>query len=637
MPLSPIQPVPWTRVTIDGGFWGQKWELNRTVTLPLEFEQCERTGALTAYQWDENNLPEREWRIWVGDIAKWLEAASYTLGVVRDDKLAALARTAADHIIKGQKPDGYLYANPIAPDQRWTNLQEKHELYDVGHVMESAAAYHHATGDTSLLDALCRCADLLDAKFGPEPGKSKGYDGHQEVELALVSLYRASGEKRYLNLAKHFLDERGRQPFYFDLEREEWKRLGIKGHGWGVKGEYTQAHKPVREQEDAVGHSVRAMYMYCGMADVGVETGDETLIDACRTLWRSTVRKRMYVTGGIGSTGQGEAFTFDYDLPNETAYAETCAAIGLVLFAHRMLAVEADSEYADVMERALYNGVLSGIGLDGKRFFYANHLTVFPQPDSAKRSDAVALTRQEWFGCACCPPNIARLIAGIGRHIYAQRGDTAFVHLYAQTSASLEIAGRRVKLSQETQYPWREKVLLRVEPESETAFTLALRLPGWCRKPSIKINGKTVNSRTMTKKGYAHLRRKWNPGDVVELTLPMPAERVEAHPNVRMDCNKVALQRGPVVYCIEQADNGVNLADLRLPRASKLTAQYKPGFLGGCVVLRGRAERRENNGWTNRLYNHDRTKRKAVTLTAVPYHLWANRKPGEMLVWMNAD
>lgn len=629
------RPVSWNRVEIRGGFWGRLWGMNHAVTLPLEYEQNEKAGALTCYEWDEDSLPDKPWKIWVGDIAKWLEAASYTLGVRRDDKLAALARTVVDHIIKGQKPDGYLYANPLRREQRWVNLQEWHELYDVGHVIEAAVAYHHATGDRTLLDALCRCADLIDANFGTEPGKRRGYDGHQEIELALVSLYRATGEKRYLNLARFFIEERGSKPAYFELEKKEWERLGIKSFGWINNHEYLQAHKPVREQHDAVGHAVRGMYMYCAMADIAVETDDATLADACRRIWKSAVHKRMYVTGGIGSTAVGEAFTFDYDLPNETAYAETCAAIGLVLFAHRMLSVEPSAEYADVMERALYNGVLSGISLDGKRFFYANHLTVFPNPETSKRADFVSLSRREWFGCACCPPNIARLIAGIGRFIYATRGDTAFVHLYADTSVALEINGTPVQVTQETQYPWHEKVLLSVEPVQPATFTLALRLPGWCRKPAVKVNGKAIKLAPITRKGYAHIRRAWSPGDRVELTLPMPVERVEANPGVRMDCNKVTLQRGPVVYCLEQADNGENLADIYLPRSSKLTATFNAKLLGGCVVIRGKAQRRDNKDWKNRLYRHDASKRKTVSLTAVPYHLWSNRAAGEMAVWVH--
>jgi len=636
-----ISPVSWVNVDVRGAFWRRRMETNRAVTLPLEYEMNRKTGALKAYQWDWNpGRAQRPWRIWVGDVPKWIEAASYALGTRPDERLARMAERAVRALLKGQKEDGYLHANPMAPEARWTNLRDLHELYDVGHAIEAAIAYHQATGKRQLLDAMCRCADQVDATFGAGDGKKRGYDGHPEVELALVKLYRTTGQRRYLDLAKFFVDERGRRPFYFDLEArargEEPDRSRVRDWKPGQPYAAFQAHLPVREQKEAVGHAVRAMYLYSGMADVALETGDAALLEACRRLWRSATRRRMYVIGGVGSTARGEALTADFDLPNETGYAETCANIALVFFAHRMLQIEADAEYADVMERALYNGVLSGISLDGRRFFYANHLTVYPKTLDVA-SGHVACTRQQWFGCACCPPNIARLIASLGQYVCSTSPGGLYVHLYVGGSAVAEVSGRNVTIEQDTHYPWGEDVRITVEPESPLRFTLALRLPGWCRAARIKLNGKALRAGPITRKGYAHIRRVWEPGDRVDLTLPMPVERIEAHPSVRMDCGKVALQRGPIVYCLEEADNGPGLADILLPHSSKLTAEYRPRLLGGVVTISGKARRRDPAGWGRKLYRHVRSKTKTVDILAVPYCVWGNRKPGEMLVWIRSD
>ena len=632
-----LSPVPWTQVDIADRFWRPRRETNRTVTLPLEYEINEKNGVLDAYVWDwwdpaQGNPP---WRIWVGDISKWIEAACYSLGTHPDAELEALVDHAVACMLQGQKEDGYLYANPLPRAWRFANLQELHELYDMGHGMEAAVARLQATGKRDMLDAMCRYADLLGATFGRGEGKISGYDGHPEVELALVKLYRATREPRYLQLAKFFVDERGQEPLYFKREMETIERDGIFQMGWYNRNwDYRacQAHQPLREQQEAFGHSVRALYLYSGAADVAVETGDAELLETCRRLWRSVTHRRMYVTGGVGSTPNGEAFTFDYDLPNENGYAETCANIALVFFAHRMLQVEADGEYADVMERALYNGVMSGIGLDGKSFFYANHHTVYPRPGGA--SDHLATARQGWFGCACCPPNIARLISSLGGYIYSTTQDSLFVHLYIGGKASCDVGGRPVTISQRTDYPWKEKVEVTVDPEKPCDFTLALRIPGWCRGVKLRVNGKAVKVKEITEKGYARITREWAPGDRVELILPMPVERIEANPRVRMGCGKVALQRGPVVYCLEEIDNGKELADLILPRDAELTAEFRPRLLGGTVVIRGRARRRSAAGWDDRIYRAGQSKVKEVDILAVPYALWANRKPGEMLIWI---
>ena len=632
-----LQPVPWTWVEIADRCWQPRRETNRTVTLQLEYEINRKNGVLDAYVWDwwdpaQGNPP---WRIWVGDISKWIEAACYSLGTHPDDGLAALVDHAVGCVLKGQKEDGYLYSNPLPREWRFANLQELHELYDIGHAMEAAVARFQATGKRDMLDAMCRYADLLDATFGRGDGKMPGYDGHPEVELALVKLYRATGECRYLALAKFFVDERGREPLYFKREMEAIERDGVFHMGWYNRNwdyRYCQAHQPLREQQEAFGHAVRALYLYSGAADVAMETGDTELLDTCRRLWRSVTHRRMYVTGGVGSTPNGEAFTFDYDLPNENGYAETCANIALVFFAHRMLQIEADGEYADVMERALYNGVMSGIGLDGKSFFYANHHIAYPRPGGG--DGHLATARQGWFGCACCPPNIARLISSLGGYIYSTAPEGLFVHLYIGGSAACRVAGTAVKITQQTDYPWKEKVAISVSPETPCTFTLALRIPGWCRGARLRVNGKAVSLKDIVKKGYARLTREWASDDTVELTLPMPVERIEANPRVRMDCGKVALQRGPVVYCLEEADNGAELADILLPRDTELTAEYRPRLLGGAVVIRGKALRRSTADWDDRLYRAGRSKAKEVDILAVPYALWANRKSGEMMVWI---
>ncbi|MFB3892520.1 MAG: glycoside hydrolase family 127 protein [Phycisphaerae bacterium] len=637
--LGRLRPIEWLKVKVADTFWLPRMETNRKVTLPLEYRINRREGTLAAYKWDWPDPAKGAppWRIWVGDLGKWIEASSYSLGVRPDGRLEKLVAGAIRAILAGQKDDGYIYPNPLPREWRWANLQENHEFYEVGHDIEAAVAHWRATGSRRLLDAMCRCADLLCANFGRGRGKKRGYDGHPEIELALVKLYRATGRKRYLDLAKFLIDQRGRRPHYFDMERRDARKNGVPLRGWFKARNYDnlQAHKPLREQTEAVGHAVRAMYLYSGAADVAAETGDAGLLAACRRLWRSATRRRMYVIGGVGSTSSGEAFARDYDLPNETAYAETCANIALVFFAHRMLQIEADGQYADVMERALYNGVLSGVSLDGRRFFYANHLTAFPQRrQGSEFAGQTAAARQKWFGCACCPPNIARLIASIGQYVYSTAANALFVHLYIGGSAQVEIAGRKLAITQKTEYPWKEKVRLKVDPDAQARFALALRVPAWCRSATLKVNATPINIRRIIRKGYAYLNRVWSRGDAVELTLPMPVERVEAHPAVRMDCGKVALQRGPIVYCLEEIDNGPRLADIALPRRARLAVRFDRK-LGGAAVITGRAFRRDMKGWGDELYRpQPASKRVAVNFKAVPYCLWDNRGAGEMLVWI---
>jgi DUF1680 family protein len=640
-PLPSLEPLPLQQVVIEDAFWTPRVETNRMVTLPTEYEQCRVTGRIDAWRLDWTpGAPNPPHHFWDSDVAKWIEAAGYSLATHPDPALEARVDAVIERIAAAQQPDGYLniHFTVVEPENRWRNLRDMHELYCAGHLMEAAVAYYQGTGKRVLLDVLCRYADYITSVFGPGPGQKRGYPGHEEIELALVKLYRVTGERRYLDLAAFFIDARGTQPHYYDLEARE---RGEDPAAWRLgRYDYNQSHLPVREQTTAEGHAVRAMYLYSGMADVAAETGDETLVAACRRLWENVTTRRMYITGGIGSTATGERFTYDYDLPNDLAYAETCAAIGLVFWAHRMVQLEADARYADVMERALYNGVLSGISLDGKRFFYANPLEVDPVAMERRsdlfRSTVVTPTRQEWFGCACCPPNIARLLASLGAYAYAVDASarTAYVHLYLGGRASLSLGGTPVTLEQATRYPWEGEVQLTVDTEGAVPFTLALRIPAWCRQATLAVNGQPLEVASLLQRGYARIERVWRRGDVVTLQLPMPVERIEAHPAVHENAGRVALQRGPVVYCLEEADNGPHLGDVVVPRSAPLEATYVPDLLGGVVVLRGQGWRRDAARWGSALYRPVGAPTRAMTVTAIPYYAWANRAPGEMLVWL---
>ncbi|MFP4661346.1 MAG: glycoside hydrolase family 127 protein [Halanaerobiales bacterium] len=643
-----IKAVPLKNVKVDGGLLGSKNNLVRKEVIP--------------YQWmalndeipdaDPSNAIEN-FRIAAGeskgefigmvfqdsDVAKWLEAVAYQLTTNPDKELEALADSVIELIEKAQEDDGYLntYFSIEAPEKKWTNLAEAHELYCAGHMMEAAVAYYLATGKRKLLNVMIRFADLIDSLFGTGDNQMKGYPGHQEIELALIKLYNVTGVEKYKELARYFIDERGQEPNYFQLEYDKRGKTSY----WNDKGDiapwdYFQAHKPVREQEVAIGHAVRAMYMYSGMADVARETGDKELIEACQRLWDNSTKKQMYLTGGVGSSGHLESFTFDYDLPNDTAYTETCAAIALVFFAQRMFHLDPKGEYIDVLEKALYNGVLSGISEDGQKFFYVNPLEVLPEL-CEKRNDHkhVKPTRQKWFGCACCPPNIARLLASIGEYIYSYSDDEIFVNLYADSSADIGLNNNNIKLEQSTNYPWDGNINLTVSTDSNVQFTLALRIPGWCKNSVLKVNGEETNIDDMLDNGYLYIQRNWSDGDQVELVLSMPVEKVYSNPKIRENIGKVAIQRGPVVYCLEEVDNGKNLPAIYLPQYADLEAQYKADLLGGVIIVKGQAMKLDEESWQDNLYTTDGHKLKAHEIIAIPYYAWDNRETGEMLVWLN--
>jgi len=634
--LCKLQPVPLPRARITGGFWGERMEVNRTATIPAVYEHLKKTGRIDAFKlrW-RPGMPDKPHVFWDSDVAKWVEAAAYSLIAHPEPGLRRRMDHVARLIAGAQQPDGYLntHFTVVEPERRWTSLRDAHELYCAGHIIEAAVAHHLATRKPTLLDAARRCADYIGCVFGRGKGKLRGYPGHEEIELALVKLYRATGEERYLRLSEYFLNERGRRPHYFNREakaRGEDPRADRAG-----TYDYCQAHLPVREQKTAEGHAVRAMYLYCAMADLAAETGDRTLLAACKRLWRNLTERRMYVTGGVGSSSHGERFTCDYDLPNEAAYAETCAAIGLVFWAHRMLQLTADGRYADVMERALYNGVLSGVSLDGKRFFYTNPLALHPQ--FARFAQPHVLTqRADWFGCACCPPNITRLIASLPQYVWSEGRDAVHVHLFAEGTAEAHVRNQTVTISQATDYPWDGRVRIGVRPERAAKFTLAVRIPGWCRNARLAINGEAVPLEPIVASGYARIRRLWHPDDTLALDMPMPVERVHAHPKVGSCAGRVALQRGPVVYCLEEADNGGDLNDVVLPPDAPLRAAHEANLLGGVTILSGRARRRRP-GRGGPLYSREGLATEPEPVTAVPYYAWANRRPGEMLVWIREE
>jgi uncharacterized protein len=634
---SRYNPISFNQVTIKDEFWAPKIKVNREVTIPIEYKQCKDTGRIAAYKQDwKPGIEPVPHIFWDSDVAKWIEAASYSLSDHPDSALDMLLDEVIAAIASAQQEDGYLntHFTAVEPEKRWTNLRDDHELYCAGHMMEAAVAHFQATGKRSLLDVLCKYADYIDHVFGTGPNQKRGYCGHEEIELALIKLYRATGEDRYLKLSSYFVEERGQQPYYFDQEAVARGESPEKFHFGGYA--YNQAHKPVREQDKVVGHSVRAMYLYTAMAELSAELNDESLFAACEKLWSHLCTKHMYITGGIGASAANEGFTTDYDLPNETAYCETCASIGLVYWNHRMLQKKCDSRFSDVIEKVLYNGALSGISQDGTRFFYGNPLAAYegliPHGNDGNSPDYYR--RSGWFGCACCPPNLARLMASLGEYLYSLKEDELAVHLYVQGAAKLQIKGQSLKINLETKYPWDGDMRLRLDMKDVIRFSLKLRIPGWCKKYEVFVNGAKLVGELEIETGYLVLNQLWNPGDEVQLKLYMPIERVYAHPEIKQNVGSVALQRGPIVYCLEQADHEAPIRRMVLPIAAQITADLKPDLLNGVVVLRGNMLVADSQGWEGTLYRTEKPTYSVCTFTAIPYYAWANREPGEMKVWI---
>ena len=586
------------------------------------------------------------------DFSKWIEAVAYSLTQYPDQELEKIADGAIDIVCAAQQDDGYLDTYYIinGKDKIFTNLKDNHELYCFGHLTEGAVAYYQATGKDKLLKAAERFADYIANYFGEEEGKCKGYPGHEIAEMALVRLYEVTGEERYLQLSEFFINERGTLPYYFDIEQNLKLTEKEKNE---LRYQYHQAHLPVRQQDEAVGHAVRAVYLYSGMADIARITGDETLYKACETLWDNITNQKMYVTGGIGGTHIGEAFSFPFDLPNDTAYAETCASIGLVFFARRMLEIAPKAKYADVMERALYNGILSGMALDGKSFFYVNPLEVNPEScHKDERKFHVKPVRQKWFGCACCPPNIARLLSSIGSYAYTENEDTLFVHLYMGSILTKKIKDQDVDVQIQSGFPWNGKLKITVRAKG-TDFKLALRVPGWCDSFTLQYDGQTLHGltdkdadasvvdfkRIERKDGYLYISGFDQEEETITLDFPMEPQWIVANPAVREDAGKVALQRGPIVYCLEERDNGADLHLLSVDPTKQPVPFNMKIQEEEVIALKAQGQRviqdsSDPDGGQSALYaEYYVPEKESIELVYVPYYIWANRGENEMQVW----
>jgi DUF1680 family protein len=622
----PIQPVPFTAVHVNDEFWAPRIEINRKVSIPTAFEQCERTGRIenfvrAAMVLERKDLADKHppgYPFDDTDPYKVIEGASYALSVHPDPALDAYLDKLIAKIAAAQEPDGYLYTTrTIDPEhphewsgkERWVNEEVlSHELYNLGHLYEAAVAHYQATGKRTLLDVALKSADLLVATFGP--GKKTIYPGHQIVEMGLVKLYRVTGRQQYLAPAQFMLDSR---------------------HGGRS---YNQADLPVTEQTEAEGHAVRATYMYSGMADVAAMTGDKNYIKAIDAIWENVVGKKMYVTGGIGAVGAIEGFGPDYDLPNMSAYNETCASVGSVFWNQRLFLLHGDSKYLDILERTLYNGLISGVSLDGETYFYPNPLESNGQHQ-----------RSPWFGVACCPGNITRFMPSLSGYVYAQRGDSLYINLFLSNKATVTLeGGRKVSIEEETHYPWSGDVHVILSPDAPGTFTLKVRIPGWAQGQAVPSDlytfEDTKDRESVTlrvdkhsvplnlDRGYATVTREWKPGETVDLHLPMPVQRVTANEKVGADRGRVALERGPIVYCAEWVDSpDKHVRNIVLSDSQKLKAEFEPSLLKGVEVIRGEAAayRYQQNG---------RVDYTTEAFTAIPYYAWANRGPGQMEVWI---
>ena len=523
----------------------------------------------------------------------------------------------------------------MEPQKRWRNLTEGHELYTAGHFIEAAVAYYHATGKDKFLTIMCRFADLICRTFGNGEGQIHGYPGHQEIELALIKLYRATNKKEYLETAKYFIDARGKKPNYFLEEMKQKDFWHIFPDFENYTPQYSQSDKPVREQKEAEGHAVRATYMYCAMADLADAYHDEELLQCCKAIWNNIVHRKMYITGSIGSSAFLERFTTDYDLPNDRNYSETCASIGLALFGMRMGQIECDASYYDIVERALYNNVRAGISLRGNRYFYVNPLEVWPDNclDHTSMSH-VKPVRQKWFDVACCPTNVARTLASLGQYIYSENEDGLFVNLWVQNDTHATINGHDVSVHMKTNFPRKPKIVLYVEADGSSEFSIFLRIPDYAENYAVSINDSKTDY--TIKNHYACISRRWK-DETIDISFDMPAKLISANPYVRADSNKVAIVRGPEVFCLEETDNYPNLRSTVISRSAKLTEQYDEDLLQGTNIIRCKAEKISTENWKeNELYKAVQPKFEKVEITAVPYAYWCNREPGEMLVWINA-
>ncbi|WP_027295325.1 glycoside hydrolase family 127 protein [Robinsoniella sp. KNHs210] len=641
--MEKLTLVQLNRTKIRDSYWDRYIDLVKSTIIPYQWNilNDKIPGAQTSHGLMNFKIAaKRETGEFYGvvfqdtDVAKWLEAVALSLASHADKDLENTADEVIDLIEAAQQPDGYIntYFTIKEPEKRWSNLEEGHELYTAGHLMEAAVAYYNATGKRKFLDCICKFADLICTVFSNENNKD-GYPGHQEVEIGLVKLYEVTGNRTYLAQAKEFLERRGREPNYFleEEKRPDYKRIFPEFENYLPL--YSQSHKPVREQDTAEGHAVRAVYMYCAMADVAYEYQDKELLQVCENLWNDISYKKMYITGSIGSSGLLERFTTGYDLPNNRNYSETCASIGLALFGRRMAQITRDAKYMEVVERALYNTLLSGVAMDGQSFFYVNPLEVWPDNCMPRTSmEHVKPVRQKWFGVACCPPNIARTLASIGEYIYFYDKSSIWINLFISSETVVEIEGHPVHLSQKTAFPNDGKIEITIENEDEAEFELAIRIPEYVKEYGLILDGKAIYPEVQ--KGYAKVMISGkNPSLVYKFALVPRILR--ANPLVKEDVGKVAIMKGPVVYCLEEVDNGKNLPAIFLDPEQELQESYEENLLGGTTVIRTAGKKVMTDGWhSNELYKESDLTMESIPLMFVPYPYWGNRQTGEMLVWV---
>ncbi len=602
-----LLPVKFSDVKIEDNFWTRRLKINRTVSIPHNLDTCESTGRIRnfAQAAGVDKTPFRGHYFHDSDVFKVLEGAAYSLANHPDEKLEARLDHIIDLIARSQQPDGYLntWFTLKEPDKRWADIRVKHELYCAGHMFEAAVAHYHATGKRTFLDVACRYADYIDSVFGPD--KRHVVPGHEEIELALVKLWRATGNDRYLKLSRFFVYEHG----------------GKETHD--LFGKYCQDHLPISEQTEPVGHAVRWLYLYSAVADHAAMTGDRGHIDAMERLWRNIVEKKMYITGGVGVQNHGEGFAEEYFLPNERAYCETCASIGMAFWNHRLALLHGEGRFADLVERVLYNGALSGVSLSGDKYFYVNPL-----------ESAGGHHRQAWYGCACCPTNVVRFVASLAGYIYGtmKSGPGIYILQYIGNTTTLEIGGHKVTLAQKTRYPWEGSVRITVSPDRPSEFAVGVRIPAWCTGASVVVNGEAMDNKPHD--GFVVLRRRWEKGDTVGLTFPMPVRQVAAHPEVKANIGRRAVMRGPVVYCFEDCDNPCAVNTMAIPENARFTTVFEPELLGGVVTV-------GTEGTTQAVVETDDGKmdvvKQPVRLKAVPYYSWDNRDAGRMIVWVPTE
>lgn len=625
------------KIKIQNCFWEEKQTLIKNVVIPFqekvmndEIPDVEKSHALANFR-IAAGLEEGEHYGMVfqdTDVAKWLEGVAYSLAVKPDLELEKRADEIIDIIEKAQEDNGYLntYFTVKEPHRKWQNLLECHELYTSGHMMEAAVAYYNATGKSKFLEVMERNAAHIDNRFGYD--KIQGIPGHQEIEIGLMRLYHTTGKEKYLNLAKYFLDYRGTNANFFveEASKKDWKYFPMIPEDT----KYNQSDLPVRELSVATGHSVRALYMYTAMADLANETNDKELIAACERLWENLTEKQMYVTGGLGSTVHGEAFTIDYDLPNDTVYAETCASIAMVFFAKQMLDINPLGKYADIMELEMYNGVMSGIQLDGKKFFYVNPLEINPNISGVLQEYKHVLPeRPGWYFCACCPPNLVRMVMSLGNYAWAEKDDTIFSHMIMGGEADLTNA----KISVESNYPWEPSATYTINPKTDNNFTFALHIPSHCKNTKVYLNKELFNLDNNVKNGYLYITRKWSSNDLLELTFDMPVRRIYCNSNVRENVGKVSLMRGPIVYALEGVDNEYPLQELWLPRTSSFDVyDLKDNVLNSIKTIEFDGLHIYSN---EKLYGEEPPIIEKTKIKAIPYYSWGNRGLNQMRVWIN--